>query len=233
MAESIDGTFETVPSVEDDTTRASIARMYDFLLGGSRNFAADRAAAGRAVTQMPDLPAVLRANRAFLGRVVRHLLAAGVRQFLDLGSGIPTVGNVHEIAHRHDPTVRVVYVDLDPVAVLTADEILAGDPYTAVVRADLRRPDLILDHPDVRRLIDLDHPVAVLMVAVLHLVPDAEDPAGILDHLHQVLPAGSYLALSHMSPPERQTPAGMSEAQRTYARSGNPLYPRRLDQIEA
>jgi hypothetical protein len=180
-----------------------------------------------------SLPGVLRANRDFLRRAVAHLARQGVRQFLDLGSGIPTVGNVHEVARAIAPQSRVAYVDLDPVAVLTADEVLEEVPDTAMVRADLRYPGQILTHPEVTRLLDLTRPVAVLMVAVLHLIPDAEDPAGILRDLHDGVPPGSFLALSHMSPPERQTPAGMSAAQDSYARSGNQLYPRTLAQIEA
>jgi S-adenosyl methyltransferase len=216
----------------DTTARASIARMYDFILGGSRNLAVDRAAAEQALTQMPDLPRVLRANRAFLARVVRTMVDLGIRQFLDLGSGIPTVGNVHEIAQRHDPSIRVVYVDLDPIAVLTADEVLAGNPNVTMIRADLRHPERVLADGEVRRLIDLSRPVGILLVGVLHLIPDADDPAGILDYLYEAVAPGSYLALSHMSPSERQTPAGMREAQRTYQQSGNPLHPRRSDEIE-
>jgi len=231
----MDGHEDLPPAAHPDvdaTARASIARMYDFILGGSRNLAVDRAAAEQALTQMPDLPRVLRANRAFLGRVVRNMVDVGIRQFLDLGSGIPTVGNVHEIAQRHDPGIRVVYVDLDPIAVLTADEVLAGNPNVTMIRADLRHPERVLADAEVRRLIDLTRPVGVLLVGVLHLIPDEEDPAGILDYLYEAVAPGSYLALSHMSPSERQTPAGMREAQRTYQQSGNPLHPRRSDEIE-
>lgn len=206
--------------------------MYDYILGGSRNFAADRAVATKALGFMPDLAATLRANRAFLGRVVRYQVESGIRQFLDLGSGIPTVGNVHEIAQQIDPTVRVVYVDIDPIAVLVADEILHDSPNAIMVQADLRHPKEILARSEVRSVLDLTQPVGVLLIAALHLLPDSDDPAGILESLFDEVVPDSCLAISHMSPPERQTPAGMLEAKETYASSGNDLYPRTLSQIE-
>ncbi|MBN1173053.1 MAG: SAM-dependent methyltransferase [Micromonosporaceae bacterium] len=205
--------------------------MYDYFLGGNRNFAADRAAAEQALAQMPDLAAVLRANRAFLGRVVRHMVASGIRQFLDLGSGIPTVGNVHEIAQREDPDIRVVYVDLDPVAVIVADELLEDNPNASMLQADVRYPDKILAHPTTTRLLDLSQPVGILTVALLHVFPDEEHPAGILDTLYDATVPGSQLALSHMSTPEGRSPSGLKDAQETYARSGNRLYPRSLADI--
>ncbi len=207
--------------------------MYDYFLGGSHNFAVDRQAARQALAHMPGLPAVLHANRAFLRRAVRQMVEAGVRQFLDLGSGIPAVGNVHEIAQQVDPTISVVYVDVDPVAFAVAETILAGNPYATMIQADLRDTDRVLADPAVHRLLDLDRPLGVLMVAVLHLVPDCDDPAGILDRLHDAVAPGSYLAVSHMCPEERQTPAGMREARDAYARSGNPLHPRTYEQVEA
>lgn len=216
---------QCAPPTTDVTIRPSIARMYDYLLGGGHHFAADRVAADQAVAHMPDLPGVLRANREFLGRVVTHLVGQGVRQFIDLGSGIPTVGSVHETAHRIDPAVRVVYVDLDPVAVVLADELLAHAPGVAMVRADLRDPDQVLTHPQVRDLIDFDQPVALLLVAVLHLIPEAVEAARVLHYLYTQAADGSWLAVSHMSPTERQTPTGMRAAADTYAASGNPLYP--------
>jgi SAM-dependent methyltransferase len=152
------------------TEKASIARMYDFILGGTRNFPVDRDAARQAMAQMPDLARILRANRAFLGRAVRSMQALGIRQFLDLGSGIPGVGNVHDIAQRVDPGARVVYVDNDPVAVLAADESLVGNPNATMIHADLRQVDAVLGDPEVTRLLEHTAPVGVLLVGVLYLV---------------------------------------------------------------
>lgn len=219
------------PSIDID--RPSTARMYDYILGGSHNFAADREAAQTALDQMPDLAGVIRANRAFLGRAVRHLAELGIRQFLDLGSGIPTVGNVHEIAQQVAPSSRVVYVDIDPVAVLTSESLLSDVDGATVVQADFRDPTSIMEHPEVRATLDLSAPVAVLMVAVLHFVPDEQRPGDIVEVLRERVAPGSYLAMTHMSPPERQTPDGMREAQETYARSGNQLYARSYTEIEA
>jgi S-adenosyl methyltransferase len=180
-----------------DLDRPSVARIYDYWLGGSHNFAVDREVAEQTVRLMPDLPAVFRSNRAFLRRVVRHLVAAGVRQFLDLGSGIPTVGNVHEVAQRAAPDSRVVYVDIDPVAVAHSRALLAGNPLAGVVRADMTSPAEVLADPELRRVFDPDRPVAVLMVAVLHFI--ADDPTPIVTGYRDAMVPGSYLALSHGS----------------------------------
>lgn len=216
------------------TIRPSVARVYDYLMGGDRNFPADQAVANQVLAHMPGLPGILRANRDFLRRVVTHLAGIGIRQFIDLGCGIPTPdGNVHQVAHRIDPSIRVAYVDLDPVAVETADEMLAGAANTRVVQADLRDPTGVLDHPQIRGLLDLTRPVAVLMLSVLHLVPDTDRPDLVLHALYRALPAGSYLAVSHMSPPERQTPPGAGDAAGIHARSGTPFHPRTLPELEA
>jgi hypothetical protein len=180
-----------------DTDRPSTARIYDYLLGGSHNFAVDRELAQRGIAEMPELPALAHANRAFLLRAVRVLLDAGVRQFLDVGSGIPTRGNVHEVAQRVNPDARVMYVDIDPVAVAHSQAILAGNDRAGVISGDLRRPEAILDHPDLRALLDLDQPVALLLLAVLHFIPDTEDPGGITARLRDRLAPGSYLTISH------------------------------------
>lgn len=192
---------DVLRAAEVDVERPSPARIYDYLLGGSHNFAADREVAQRAAETMPTFKAALRANRAFLRRVVRHLAAeCGIRQFLDLGSGVPTAGNVHEIAQQVDPECRVVYVDIEPVAVAHSHQILAGNPYARTIRADFRAPDAIVDHPQVRELLDLTRPVAVLMIAVLHFVPDDEDPGGIVRGYLRRISGGSYFALSHAAP---------------------------------
>lgn len=177
-------------------SRPSSARIYDALLGGNHNFAADREAAQRLLGMIPAAGDMARANRAFLHRAVRYMLDRGVRQFLDIGSGIPTVGNVHEIAQLSVPDTRVVYVDIDPVAVAHSNDILKDNPWAAAVQADMRFPDAILAHPDVRRLIDPDQPLGLLLVAMLHFVP-TDDAYDAVARLRTALPDGSYLAISH------------------------------------
>src|SRR4051812_3645423 len=159
-----------------DITVPSVSRMYDYYLGGSHNFEVDREAARRAMEFMPGLPKVMQANRAFLRRAVRFAVGEGVTQFLDIGSGIPTFGNVHEVAQAAAPGARVVYVDHDPVAVAHSEAVLEGDEGAGVVAGDLRKPRDILASSEVGRLIDLNRPVALLLVAVLHFVEDADDP---------------------------------------------------------
>jgi SAM-dependent methyltransferase len=185
---------------EADLSRPSAARMYDYYLGGSHNFAVDREAAGHAIAARPEIPALARANRAFLHRAVRYVLGRGVRQFLDIGSGIPTAGNVHEVAQAAAPGARVVYVDVDPVAVAHSQALLAGNPDTAAVLGDVREPDEIVAHPEVRRLLDLDRPVAVLLVSVLHFVGATHDPVELLAVLRDAIAPGSYLVISYATP---------------------------------
>jgi hypothetical protein len=175
----------------------NVARMYDYMLGGYHNFAVDRENAERLEAVAPGATAILRANRAFVGRSVRWLVAAGIRQFLDIGSGIPTLGNVHEIAQAAAPESRVMYVDIDPIAVAHGKAILAGNPFAAALRADLTKPAEILGDPGVTGLLDFGRPVAVLLNAVLHFVSDQDDPAGILDQLRSVMVGGSYLTITH------------------------------------
>ncbi|SHE53702.1 SAM-dependent methyltransferase [Streptoalloteichus hindustanus] len=206
--------------VEVDVERPSAARVYDYWLGGSHNFAVDRALAEQALRIVPELPEITRANRAFLRRAVRYCLDDGIRQFLDLGSGIPTVGNVHEVAQAVDPAARVVYVDNDPVAVAHSRAILAGNEHAAVVQADACDPDAVLAAPETRRLIDPDQPVAVLMMALLHFVPDSGDPAGIIARYRNAGPSGSYLLLSHGTDAADERRASMKQL---YARSATPL----------
>jgi SAM-dependent methyltransferase len=182
-----------------DLNQPSIARVYDCALGGFHNFAADRAVVERVREVMPNALAMTRANRDFLTRAVRYCIGAGIRQFLDIGSGIPTSGNVHEIARELAPGARVIYVDRDPVAIAHSAAILRGDPHAAVIQADLRNPKQILDDPTVRGLIDFDQPVALLLVSVLPFIPDSEDPLGLVDQFVGALPAGSYLVLSHVT----------------------------------
>jgi SAM-dependent methyltransferase len=180
-----------------DLNTATLARAYDYLLGGSHNFAADRELARNLTTVIPDAKVQARINRAFLHRTVRFVLDEGIRQFLDIGSGIPTVGNVHEIAQKVDPTAHVAYVDIDPVAVAHSRQILVDNPYATAIREDFAEPRAILDHPQVRGLIDFDKPVALLLVALLHAVRDDRDPYGALATLKDRLAPGSYLVIGH------------------------------------
>ncbi|MGC9665975.1 SAM-dependent methyltransferase [Planosporangium sp. 12N6] len=214
-----------------DLDRPSAARVYDYYLGGAHNFAVDRAMAEQAIALWPELPATIRANRAFLRRAVRFLVDQGVRQFLDLGSGIPTVGNVHEIAQAAAPDARVVYVDIDPVAVTDSQLMLAGNERATAIHADLRRPAQVLADPQLRALLDLDQPVAVLMVAVLHFVPDSDDPAGIVAAYRDTVAPGSYLALSHATPDGQEERAETHQA--LYARTATPMTMRSRDEVAA
>lgn len=175
------------------------ARAYDYFLGGSSNFAADRAFAEQVLQIAPSVPAVTRLNRSFLRRVVHYYLDQGVTQFLDLGSGIPTAGNVHEIAERRTPDSRVVYVDYEPVAYAHASSLLADDAKAAIIHADLRDPASVLDHPDTRALLDFDRPIGLLLVGVLLFIGDEDRPADLVSAYAKRLAPGSLVALSHIS----------------------------------
>jgi hypothetical protein len=185
-----------VPS-EVDVRRANAARVYDYLLGGTHNFLADQDVARALAAVEPNIKAFARANRDFLGRAVRFLTAAGVRQFLDIGSGIPTEGNVHEVAQRADPGARVVYADIDQVAIAHSQAILAGKQNAAIIEGDLREPAKILANRDVRRLIEAGQPTGLLLLTTLHFIADGDDPWRIVATLRDALAPGSYLALSY------------------------------------
>lgn len=215
-----------------DIERPSVARMYDYYLGGSHNFAADRSAAQAMISAVPEAPLMAQANRAFLRRAVQFLIDSGIRQFLDIGSGIPTVGNVHEIAQQAAPESRVVYVDADPVAVAHSREILAGDDRATVIQEDLRRPEQIMEHPEVRRLLDLTEPVAVLIVAVLHFIPVTDRPEDILRTIRRSLAPGSYLVLSQASADGRSVDE-RAEAEQVYQRTDNQLTVRSRAELSA
>ncbi|WSL76076.1 SAM-dependent methyltransferase [Kitasatospora sp. NBC_01266] len=175
------------------------ARMYDYYLGGKDNFPADRAAAEQVMAISPRVRLSAQANRAFLQRAVRYLAEQGVKQFLDIGTGIPTAGNTHEIAQKVHPDARVAYLDNDPIVLVHSRALLAGASHgtATVVQADLRDPAGILADPEVRGLLDLGRPVALLLFAILHFVDEESDPYGIVRTLVDALPSGSYLALSH------------------------------------
>ena len=182
---------------DSDAGTPNAARMYDYFLGGHHHFAADREQARKVLEAEPRVPELATLNRGFLARAVRLMRQAGIRQFIDLGSGIPTRVNVHDVAQRDDPAVRVVYVDNDPVAVAHSRRILRGNDAAAVVKADFRDAAAVLADPAVREMIDLRRPVGLLMVAVLHFVPDAEHPTAVVSGFGQAMASGSYLAMSH------------------------------------
>jgi SAM-dependent methyltransferase len=205
--------------------------VYDYYLGGSHNFAVDREMARRAISMWPELPQIMQANRAFLRRAVEYLIGQGVRQFLDIGSGIPTVGNVHEVAHATAPDSRVVYVDVDAVAVAHSREILAGDERTAVVHADFLDVDAVLGSDEVRHLLDLSQPVGVLLVALLHFVPSEADPAAAIARYRDVAAPGSFLVVSHATQEGQPDQAGPHQA--LYRRTGTPMTMRSREEIGA
>jgi hypothetical protein len=196
---------------EIDTTRPSVARVYDAILGGKDNFAVDREVAAAAVKTMGDDGNGARLNRAALGRAVRYMIAQGVSQFLDLGSGLPTVQNTHQIAQTVNPAARVVYVDNDPSVHLHGRALLADDASSTVVLADIRKPDTLLAMDEVRSFLDFSKPVGLILNAVIHHVLDEEDPYGIVDRYKQAVPSGSFLQLTHFcdESPESRANAGV------------------------
>jgi len=219
-----------IPAGTDPDT-PNAARVYDYYLGGSHNFEVDRRMARKAMELWPDLPLIMRANRAFLRRGVQYVAEQGVSRFLDIGSGIPTFGAVHEIAREIEPQARVVYVDRDPVAAAHGRLLLADDPLSQVVEADLRDPARLLAEPAVEELLRPGEPVALLLVAVLHFITDDEDPDGLVRQLREALPPGSYLVLSHASLEGRPDQAGPH--QDLYRSTPTPLTMRNRERITA
>ncbi|HET6860589.1 MAG TPA: SAM-dependent methyltransferase [Streptomyces sp.] len=182
-----------------DISVPSVSRIYDYYLGGSHNFEVDREAARKAMEFMPGLPKIMQANRAFMRRAVRFAADQGVTQFLDIGSGIPTFGNVHEVAQDTSPEAKVAYVDHDPVAVAHSEAVLAGNDRAVIAAADLRKPQEILGDPKITGLLDLEKPVALLLVAVLHFIEDADEPHAAVATLRDALAPGSIVILTHAS----------------------------------
>jgi O-methyltransferase involved in polyketide biosynthesis len=214
-----------------DTSKAHPARMYDYFLGGNDSYPADREAAEAMLRVAPDTRASAQGNRAFLQRVVRFLVGeAGIRQVIDIGAGLPAAGNVHEVAQRIAPDVRVAYVDNDPVVHAHASAMLAGDGNARAVLADLRDPETILTDPGLRELIDFTEPVAVLLIAILHFFPDADDPGRILATLRDALPPGSYLAVSHGTA-DFHDQARVRRASEVYAKAAAPVALRSHQQV--
>ncbi len=212
---------------EVNTGVAHSARVYDYWLGGKDNFAADRALGDAMIAAIPSLVAMARANRDYLGRVVRYLAGeAGVTQFLDIGTGIPAVGNTHEVAQAANPRSRVVYVDNDPIVLAHARALMASHPAgkTAFIQADIREPEKILADPEVERTLDLGQPVALMLVAILMLFGDDEDPQGWVRTLVEALPSGSYVAVTH--PTADFNPGEMSGAVDAAKHAGINLVPR-------
>jgi len=211
-----------------DPSVPNVARMYDVMLGGKDNFQVDRDAVAKVLEALPDGIEVVRRNRGFLRRVVRFLAGeAGIRQFLDLGSGLPTMRNVHEVAQEVDPEARIVYVDHDPVVVAHARALLEVNPNVRAVKADLRYPERLLASPDVREFLDLSQPVAVLLVSVLHFLP-AEEVKRLVGEVLEAVPAGSYLVVSHGTSDyiTDDSAAGLSDAYADSAAGGTTPRPR-------
>lgn len=214
-----------------DPETPSVARMYDYYLGGKDNFAADRRAADQVVAAMPNVLEFTRANRRLLSRAVTMMAGRGVRQFIDIGSGLPTRENVHEVAQRAAPDARVVYVDNDPIVLVHARALLADNPLTAVVQGDLREPERIMDDPEVRARIDFDRPVGLLLLAILHFVPDEDRPAEIVAKLRKPLAPGSFLAISHGHRGEVGQ-AVEDQVRSAYGRTGaGDIVPRGIDEV--
>ncbi len=182
-----------------DPTTPNVARMYDYYLGGKDNFAADRDAAERIMKIMPHAPEWVRANRRFLARAVRFVAEAGISQFVDIGTGLPTQDNVHQVARAARSDAHVVYVDVDPVVVSHGRALLATDDQSTVIQANLQDPGAILDHPETRALIDFGQPVAVLLVAVLQFIPDDEEITRVIGRVRDALAPGSHLVITHIT----------------------------------
>ena len=206
---------------EIDVSRPHPARMYDYFLGGKDNFAADRATAAKVLDSWGTVRTAMRENRAFLGRAVRYLAAeAGVGQFLDIGTGLPSANNVHEVAQAVNPATRVVYADNDPIVLAHARALLASGPQgaTAYLEADIRDPDKILSDQVTRGTLDFTEPIALMLVAVLHFILDEDDPLRIVRTLVDALPSGSYVVASHAT--AEHNPEGLSGANRAYSEGG-------------
>jgi SAM-dependent methyltransferase len=209
----------------------SPARIYDYLLGGKDNYPADRKAAEELLAAVPDARRFAQQNRLFLGRAVRYLAAeAGIRQFIDIGTGLPTQGNVHEIAQRAAPGARVVCVDNDPIVLTHGRALLHGVPNTGIIEQDLRRPATILGDPELRNLIDLTQPAGLLLVAVMHFITDEDGPAGLIRELVDGIAPGSYLVLSHATADSRPESA---EGEKVYERATTSIHSRTRDEVAA
>ena len=214
-----------------DPSRPSAARIYDYMLGGENNFQADRDALAQVIAAVPELHDIAWANRGFHQRSASWIAARGVRQFIDIGSGLPTVGNTHEVVRKMIPAARVVYVDIDPIVAAHAGALLAGDGGTTVITADLRDPDAVLGDPGLRALIDFGEPVGLLMTAVLHFVADGSDPWSLVARYVGALAPGSYLALSHATR-ENLPPMAVQRWAEAYANAPEKIYLRSKAEVQ-
>ena len=215
-----------------DTSRPSPARMYDYMLGGTHNFQIDREATDQFKAQFPDLEDAAWANRGFHGRAARWMaIERGIDQFIDIGSGLPTQNNTHQVLHAINPAARVAYVDNDPMVLVTAADLLTGDGTTAVVMADLRDPDSLLNDAELRRLIDFSRPVGLLMTAVMQFVHESSDPWGLVARYVAALAPGSCVALSHITG-DKMPPRSIASGVEIYTRASESAYPRTRAEIE-
>ena len=205
-----------------DTSRPSVARMYDYYLDGTDNYQVDRDAVAQVEAAMPEVRQLAWENRAFLRRAVRYMARQGIDQFLDIGSGLPTVGNTHEIARQVIPDARVVYIDIDPVVAAHGRTLLATDESTTVATADMHRPEEVLRHPETARLIDFTRPVGVLLIAMIHFIAQEERPR-IMGHLRDALPSGSHLTATHVTADGHSAEA-VAQIERVYATTPTPIY---------
>lgn len=212
-----------------DLDRPSAARLYDYLLGGGHNFAHDRELAHRFLQAQPQAREIARHNRSFLRRSVLFMIENDIRQFLDLGSGIPTVGNVHEIAHNADPTCKVVYVDYEEVACAHSNLMLATNPNATIVQADLTMPEDVLAATRATGLLDFDQPIGVIMAGVFHFVPAAKDPKRIIGRYRDATVAGSMLAFSQFT--RDLMPEEMDRIVEVMKSSRDPMFPRSREEI--
>jgi O-methyltransferase involved in polyketide biosynthesis len=204
------------------------ARVYDFLLGGKDNYPADRELARTLMARLPTVQLAVQWNRSFLRRVVRYLVGeAGIDQVIDIGAGLPSVGNTHEVALDVNPGARVVYVDHDPVVLAHARDMLQGIPNTAIIARDLLEPEAILTDPDLMGLIDFSRPVAFMFLSMLHFVPDDADPAGLIARLHAPFPAGTRVAISHAAPDV------ITSAQDEFVKATEQVHARTRDEVAA
>ena len=222
------GDLSWVPP-EVDTAVPNPARVYDYWLDGDHNFQSDRELGEQILKIMPGVRDAARLNRAFLRRAARHMTDAGIRQFLDIGSGIPTVGNLHEIVQQADPSCRVVYVDREPVAVAHSQLLLRDNDRCAAIQGDLRDVNDIFEDPQTRKLLDPNEPIGVFMLLLLHFVPDEWDPVGILARYRERLAPGSFLAISHVAA-DSSSPR-LDEAVQAYKSTQNQPYPRTHDEV--
>jgi S-adenosyl methyltransferase len=221
---------EQVPAGVDNT-RPSPARMYDYMLGGTHNFQVDRDATEEFRAQLPDLEDAAWANRGFHGRAAVWMAGQGISQFIDIGSGLPTQSNTHEVLHAINSSARVVYVDNDPMVGVLAQELLTDDGTTAVIQADLREPDALLNHPGLRELVDFSQPVGLLMTAVLQFVNDDADPWGLVGRYAAAVAPGSYVAISHITG-DKVPPRSIATGVQIYTRASESAYPRTRPDIE-